>query len=321
MSSPAKEKVSLFRTRAGLYACLVLTLASAAFAFAHVVGRGVHTEVPPVGLSFWRWMVGALFMWPFIHSSLKTNMPDIRKNLGSLSLLGGIMIVSATSLMIGLNFTTAINASIINAIQPVFTVLLAMLILHDRLRLSQSCGVALGLIGVTAMITRMDPAALLHMQFNAGDILIVLGSMGYSLYAGDILIVLGSMGYSLYAINLRKIPDTLSRSAALFMIIVTGCLIVLPFYVIETIIYKPVPISATAIYAISAMSLVSTVLGTLMWNRGNQLIGPSRAGMFINLIPVFAAVMAILFLGERLHLYHVVCALLIGIGIYMVLRR
>ena len=155
------------------------------------------------------------------------------------------------------------------------------------------------------MITRMDLAALLHMQFNAGDILIVLGSMGYSLYA----------------INLRKIPDTLSPSAALFMIIVTGCLIVLPFYVIETIIYKPVPISATAIYAISAMSLVSTVLGTLMWNRGNQLIGPSRAGMFINLIPVFAAVMAILFLGERLHLYHVVCALLIGIGIYMVLRR
>ena len=305
MPSPAKEKISLFRTRAGLYACLVLTLASAAFAFAHVVGRGVHTEVPPVGLSFWRWMVGALFMWPFIYSSLKTNMPDIRKNLGALSLLGGIMIVSATCLMIGLNFTTAINASIINAIQPVFTVLLAMLILHDRLRLSQSCGVALGLIGVTAMITRMDLAALLHMQFNAGDMLIVLGSMGYSLYA----------------INLRKIPDTLSPSAALFMIIVTGCLIVLPFYVIETVIYKPVPISATAIYAITTMSLVSTVLGTLMWNRGNQLIGPSRAGMFINLIPVFAAVMAILFLGERLHLYHIICAALIGAGIYLVLRR
>ena len=306
MSSPAKEKVSLFRTRAGLYACLVLTLASAAFAFAHVVGRGVHTEVPPVGLSFWRWMVGALFMWPFIHSSLKTNMPDIRKNLGSLSLLGGIMIVSATSLMIGLNFTTAINASIINGIQPVFTVLLAMLILHDRLRLSQSCGVALGLIGVTAMITRMElEPSLLRMQFNAGDFLILLGSIGYSLYA----------------INLRKIPDTLSPSVALFMIIVTGCVIVLPFYVIESLVYKPVPISATAIYAIGAMSLVSTVLGTLMWNRGNQLIGPSRAGMFINLIPVFAAVMAILFLGERLHLYHVVCALLIGIGIYMVLRR
>ena len=296
---------SLFRTRSGLYACLVLTLASAAFAFAHVVGRGIHSEVPPVGLSFWRWLLGAIVLFPFIYPSLKVNAPDIRRHIGPLTLLGGIMIVSATLLMIGLNFTTAINASIINAIQPVSTVLLAMLILHDRLRLSQSCGVALGFIGVIAMIARMDPVALVRVQFNAGDILILLGSIGYSLYA----------------INLRKIPNTLSPSAALFMIIVTGCVIVLPFYVIETILYKPVPISANAIYAIVALSLVSTVFGTLMWNQGNQLIGPSRAGMFINLIPVFAAIMAIIFLGERLHQYQVICAALICGGIFLVLRR
>ena len=305
MSVPAKPDNSLFRSRSGLYACLVLTLASAGFAFAHVAGRGVHGEVPPVGLSFWRWLIGAIVLLPFIYPSLKANAPDIRKHIGPLTLLGGVMILSATCLMIGLNFTTAINASIINAVQPVFTVLLAMLILHDRLRLSQSCGVALGLIGVIAMITRMDPAALLQLQFNAGDILILLGSMGYSLYA----------------INLRKIPGALSPSAALFMIIVTGCVIVLPLYVIETIIYKPVPFSATAIYAITAMSLISTVFGTLMWNRGNQLIGPSRAGMFINLIPIFAAVMAMVFLDESLYLYHVICAVLISIGIFMVLRR
>ena len=293
------------RSNTGLYAWLALTLASAAFAFAHVVGRGVHGEVPPVGLSFWRWVLGAFVLLPFIYPRLKANAPHIRKHIGSLTLLGGAMIVSATCLMIGLNFTTAINASIINAIQPVSTVLLSMLILHDRLRLSQSCGVALGLIGVTAMITRMDLAALLHLQFNKGDILILLGSIGYSLYA----------------INLRKIPASLGPSEALFMIIVTGCVIVLPFYVIETVVYKPVPFSATAIYAIVAMSLVSTVFGTLMWNQGNQLIGPSRAGMFINLIPIFAAIMAILFLGERLFLYHILCALLIGFGIFLVLRR
>ena len=302
---PDRPGISLFRSRTGLYACLVLTLAMASFAFAHVVGRGIHTEVPPVGLSFWRWLFGAFILWPFIYPRLKVNVPDIRKHIGPLALLGGIMIASATCLLIGLNFTTAINASIINAIQPVFTVLLATLFLHDRLRLSQSCGVALGLIGVTAMITRMDLVALLHLQFNKGDILILLGSMGYSLYA----------------INLRKIPETLSPSEALFIIIVTGCILVSPFYVIETLVYKPVPFSATAIYAIISMSLVSTVFGTLMWNLGNQFIGPGRAGMFINLIPIFAAIMAILFLGELLHYYHVICAVLISIGILMVLRR
>ena len=296
---------SLFRSRAGLFACLFLTLASASFAFVHVVGRGVHTEVPPVGLSFWRWLAGAFILFPFVYPRLKANAPYILEHIRPLFLLGGIMIASTTTLLIGLNFTTAINASVINAIQPVSTVLLAVLVLHDRLRLSQACGVALGLIGVTAMITRMDLAALLRLQFNEGDILILLGSIGYSFYA----------------INLRKLPEILSPSEAVFMIIVTGSIIVFPFYVIETFAYKPVPFSATAFYAIATMSLFSTVLGTLMWNRGNQLIGPSRAGMFINLIPVFAAVMAILFLGERLHLYHVICAALIGAGIYLVLRR
>ena len=306
MTSTKLSDNSLFRTRAGLYACLVLTLASTAFAFAHVVGRGIHYEVPPVGLSFWRWLLGAIVLFPFIYPSLKVNAPDIRRHIGPLTLLGGIMIVSATLLMIGLNFTAAINASVINAIQPVSTVLLAMLILRDRLRLSQFCGVALGFIGVTAMMTGMElEPTLLRVKFDVGGFLILLGSLGYSLYA----------------INLRKIPNTLSPSAALFMIIVTGCVIVLPFYVIETILYKPVPLSAHAIYAIVALSLVSTVFGTLMWNRGNQLIGPSRAGMFINLIPIFAAAMAILFLDERLHLYQVICAAIIGGGIFLVLRR
>lgn len=306
LSVPAKPDNNLFRSRTGLYACLVLTLASAAFAFAHVVGRGIHIEVPPVGLSFWRWLLGAFALLPFIYPSLKVNALHIRKHIRPLTMLGGIMIASATLLMIGLNFTTAINGSIINAIQPVSTMLLAMLILHDRLRLSQFCGVALGFIGVTAMMTGMElEPTLLRVKFDLGGFLILLGSVGYSLYA----------------INLRKIPNTLSPPVALFIIIVTGCVIVLPFYVIETLVYKPVPISANAIYAIVALSLVSTVFGTLMWNLGNQLIGPSRAGMFINLIPVFAAAMAILFLNERLHTYQVICAVLIGMGIFMVLRR
>ena len=306
MTGTKLQDDSLFRTRAGLYACLVLTLASAGFAFAHVVGRGVHGEVPPVGLSFWRWLLGAFVLWPFLHTRLKANAPVIREHFRTLAMLGAIMITSTTLLLIGLNFTTAINGSIINAIQPVSTVLLAMLLLHDRLRLSQFCGVALGFIGVTAMMTGMElEPTLLRVKFDVGGFLILLGSLGYSLYA----------------VNLGKIPKTLNPAEILFMIIVTGCVIVFPFYVMETLIYKPVPLNAIAIYAIIAMSLVSTVFATMMWNLGNQLIGPSRAGMFINLIPIFAAAMAIVFLDERLHMYQVICAAIICGGIFLVLRR
>ena len=304
-SGPAESNISLFRSRTGLYACLILTLASLAFAFVHVVGRGIRTEVPPVGLSFWRGFLGAIILLPFIYPRLKLNASVIRVHIRPLTLLGGIMITSTTLILIGLNFTTAINASVINAIQPVFTVLLAMLLLHERLRLSQICGVALGLVGVIAMFARMDLGALLRLQFNLGDILIVLGSVGYALYA----------------VNIGKIPKMLSPVEALFMIILTSSILVIPFYIIETLIYGPVPLNATALYAIVGMTLVGTVFGILLWNQGIQLIGPSRAGMFINLIPIFATIMAIIFLDEHLQYYHIICAALIGIGIFLVLRR
>ena len=304
-SGPAESNISLFRSRTGLYACLILTLASLAFAFVHVVGRGIRTEVPPVGLSFWRVFLGAIILLPFIYPRLKLNASVIRVHIRPLTLLGGILIASTTLILIGLNFTTAINASVINAIQPVFTVLLAMLLLHERLRLSQICGVALGLVGVIAMFARMDLGALLRLQFNLGDILIVLGSVGYALYA----------------VNIGKIPKMLSPVEALFMIILTGSILVIPFYIIETLIYRPVPLNATALYAIVGMTLVGTVFGILLWNQGIQLIGPSRAGMFINLIPIFATIMAIIFLDEHLQYYHIICAALIGIGIFLVLRR
>ncbi len=304
-SGPSKSNTEPLHSRAGLYACLILTLAVFSFAIVHVVGRGVRAEVPPVGLSFWRWLLGALVLLPFIYPNLKVNAPVIREHIRPLSMLGCMMMASTTLMLISLNFTTAINASIINATQPVFTVLLAMLFLSDRLRLSQISGVALGLIGVIAMITRLDLDVLLQLQFNGGDLLVLLGSVGYALYA----------------INVRKIPLALSPSESLFIIIVSGCLILLPFYIIETLVYKPVPLNVTALSAIAGMSLTASVLGMLMWNRGIQIIGPSRSGMFINLTPIFATIMAIIFLGERLHLYHVICAVLIGIGIFLVLRQ
>ena len=83
----AGSNINLFRSRTGLHACLILTLASATFAFAHVVGRGIHAEVPPVGLSFWRWLLGAICRcYRSFYPGLKTNAPHIRKHIGPLAL-------------------------------------------------------------------------------------------------------------------------------------------------------------------------------------------------------------------------------------------
>ncbi len=288
-----------------LYACLMLTLSAFCFAVIHVIGRGVRTELPPVGLSFWRWLFGAFILLPLVYPRLRATAPIMRAHFRPLAFLGGTMVASTTFMLIGLNFTTAINSSIINATQPVFTVSLAMLFLSDRLRLSQAVGVALGLAGIVAMISKMDLSLLLHLQFNDGDFFVLLGAIGYAVYS----------------INIYKIPTTLTPVEALFVIIISGCLIVLPFYIVETIIYKPVPFNTTALAAIVTMSLAATVFGMLLWNRGNQIIGPSRAGMFSNLIPVFATALAVVFLAERLHLYHIICVALVSAGIFLVLQQ
>lgn len=288
-----------------LYACLILTLSALSFAGVHVMGRGIRAEVPPVGLSFWRWLFGALVMLPFVYPGLKAAAPIIREHVRPLAFLGCMIMTSTTLVLVGLNFTTAINASIINVTQPVFTVLLALLFLHDRLRLSQLIGVALGLVGVVAMIAKMDLNLLLHLKFNNGDILVLLGSIGYAVYS----------------ININKIPGALGPAESLFVIIVSGCLILTPFYIIETFAYKPVPLNLTALSAIVAMALTASVFGMLAWNQGNRLIGPSRAGTFVNLIPIFAALLAIVFLDERLYLYHVICVIPISMGIFLVLRQ
>jgi len=90
---------------------------------------------------------------------------------------------------------------------------------------------------------------------------------------------------------------------------------------VETILFRSVPFNITSVVVIITLALIISVFGMLVWNEGNRIIGPGRAGMFINLMPVFTAILAIIFLHEHLYLYHLAGALLISSGIFLVLRK
>ncbi|MFQ5660330.1 MAG: DMT family transporter [Gammaproteobacteria bacterium] len=291
--------------RTSTFAYLILTLTTFFFAVNHVIGRGVRTEVPPVGLSFWRWLFGAILLLPFVWRGLYTSTAIIRTHLPTLFLLGCLMIGSTTIMLVALNFTTAINVALINATQPVMTILLAWLFLKEKLTRIQIVGVLAGLGGVVVMVSRADWRVIIDLQMNIGDGIVLLGMLGFSTYA----------------INLYKIPKELKAGESLFVIILTGCLALAPFYLAETALYHAVPINATAIAAILTLALTVSLFAMLMWNVGNQILGPGRAGMFINLVPVNTAILAITFLGEHLYLYHCLGAILISCGIYFVLRN
>ena len=292
------------RDSAGL-AYAALTLTAFLLACNHIIGRAVHDDIPPVGLSFWRWVVGSLVLLPFVLRHGAGRWRIYRRHWRAFAVLGFFMIGSTTLVLIALNLTSAINVSLINALQPTLTVLFAWLFLKEALSTGRIAGIVCGVAGVAVMLSRADPAVLIRLDFQAGDFVALLAMCGFSGYA----------------LNLHRLPRELSGVESLFAITVAGTVMLLPFYLAESAVWKTVPVSTTSIGAIAALALLVSVFGNLLWNAGNHLIGPARAAIFINLIPVFGTVLAITFLGERLYFYHVAGGTLVALGLYLAAGR
>ena len=292
------------RDSAGL-AYAALTLTAFLLACNHIIGRAVHDDIPPVGLSFWRWVVGSLVLLPFVLRHGAGRWRIYRRHWRAFAVLGFFMIGSTTLVLIALNLTSAINVSLINALQPTLTVLFAWLFLKEVLSTGRIAGIVCGVAGVAVMLSRADPALLIRLDFQAGDFVALLAMCGFSGYA----------------LNLHRLPRELSGVESLFAITVAGTVMLLPFYLAESAVWKTVPISTASIGAIAALALLVSVFGNLLWNAGNHLIGPARAAIFINLIPVFGTVLAITFLGERLYFYHVAGGTLVALGLYLAAGR
>jgi drug/metabolite transporter (DMT)-like permease len=283
---------------------IMLSLTALCLAGNHVIGRDVHGEIPPLGLSFWRWMAGAVVLAPLVLPKAYARRRMYGRNMRQLVLLGALIVGSTTLVLVALNFTTAINVSLINATQPVLTVLLATVFLKDRISGSGAAGITAALIGGVIILAEGRWGNLAALQVNGGDLIALLAMFGFSAYA----------------LNLKKLPAELSMIESLFAITLAGSLLLLPFYVLESILYMPVPPRPDTVLVVIELALLVSVLGNLMWNMGNLIVGPSQAAMFINLIPVFSAVLAVTFLGESVLLYHGIGALLIGTGIWLLVH-
>jgi drug/metabolite transporter (DMT)-like permease len=283
-------------------AALLLALTMFCYAGNHVIGRAVHGELPPLGLSFWRWTFAAVMLFPFIVPKLGKLVPRYRKHWRLLCVLGLLIVGSTTLVLVGLNFTSATNTSLINAAQPTITALLCWIFLQDRLSGRQWFGIVIAFAGVTQIILRADWHDL---SFNRGDLIVLLAMFGFATYA----------------INIRRIPSELTVTESLFAVIILGLIPLLPFYLAETVMYKPMPLSWQAVLVVTTLSLLVSVLGMLMWTRGNQLIGPNRAAVYMNLLPLFGAILSVIFLHETIAVHHLIGGVLIGGGMWLVLRK
>lgn len=284
---------------------LLLTLATLLWAGNFVLGRAVSAEVPPVGLAFWRWFGGALIIAPFAIPRLRRDWPAIRASWRSVLALGFLGIaVFNTLIYAGLGRTTAINALLLQSIQPVVIIVFSFLIFRDTVSPRQILAVAVSLVGVVVIIARGSLAALAALSFNGGDLLVMVAIVSYAAYTA----------------LLRKRPAVhpLSFLLAIFTV---GFTLLLPLYVWEGLSGRPMQPTPVTFGAVAYVAIFPAIVAYLCFNRGVELLGANRAGHFFHLQPAFGVVLATLLLGERFQLYHAAGIALIVVGILLATVR
>jgi drug/metabolite transporter (DMT)-like permease len=283
---------------------LLLSLMALFWAFNIVLGRFVAGHVPPMALSFIRWAAAFLLVLPFAWPNLVRDWPLIRKHVALMTVLS-ITGISAYNTMAyyGLQYTEAINGLLIQSTTPLFIALWSIALFGDRLTSAQAVGIAMSLTGVLVIICRGDFAVLLGIGFNRGDLWFLLG-----------LLIFGC-----YSALLKRRPPIHPLS---FLSFTMGCgsLWLIPFFAAEAASGYRLSFDGITVLTLAYVAIFPSVLSYLFFNRGVELVGPNRTAPFTHLTPLFGSVLAIVLLGERLQLFHVIGYALVLAGITVATR-
>jgi drug/metabolite transporter (DMT)-like permease len=287
-------------------AYLLLVLAMLSWSGNAVVGRALAGTVPPFGLSFMRWSIAFLAVAPFAAGEVVAKRAIIFHHWRYLLLIALLGLTLCNSLgYLGLQWTTALNAGLINSAGPMLTLIAAFFFHRERAAPMQILGLLVSLAGVLVIVLRGDPAALLHLAVNRGDLTLLIGVATWSIYT----------------VLLPGAPQELSPVALLAVLFAIGAATVLPLHLLESWLGRPLPVTRDAALGYLYVGLFPAVIAFFGWNRGVGAIGAHRASLFSYLMPLFSAGLAYAFLGEEIALYHLVGAGLILFGIFLANRR
>jgi len=301
-ASIASKRVLPQPTRGHPY--LVLAFAGLCWSGNHIVGRALAGHLPPMTISTIRWLLPLIILYAVARPTIRRDWPHIRQHWAIMLWLGltGGLLFSALQ-YVGLQYTTALNTSILNSLVPVLIIAAGALIFRDRVHLGHVLGISVSLGGVLVIITRAELAVLLQLSFNYGDIIIFVNMAIFAVYA----------------VCLRLQPS-IHWSSLLVVLAVVSSVGTLPFAVLEATSGQTFDLTPSTVAAALYVSIFPGLLAFAAWNRGVELIGAGRAGPFLHLVPLFTAVLGTLFLGERLMLFHVAGLVLILGGVWLATR-
>ena len=259
-------------------------------------------EIPPLTLNTFRWISVWLILIPFTYKEIYNNLAYIKKNFFVISFMGVITISTFNSVVyFALNYTQVINAVLVLAIIPAVTIVLSSLMKIEKTNVFQIFGLILSIIGVGSIISNGDIQRVMSLSFNNGDLWMLVCVLSWALYST----------------LLKKNKLKLSQFSLIQIMVSVGVLFLIPQYFYEQSIGLEVNLNKAFFLILFYVVVFPALAAYYCWQKGVEIIGPNRATMFIQLMPLFSAVMAIMIFNEKFELYHFAGAAFIVSGIYL----
>lgn len=246
-----------------------------------------------------RWVSVMLALYVFSREQIKSDWAVIRPRLSYLLFLGAL---GFTGFSVGLYYalvhTTAINASILQGGMPLFVFAASYVLYSSRVSIEQALGFVMSFVGVLVIAAQGELANLIDLNINFGDALIILAVLAYGVYTAA----------------LRSKPP-MHWTSLMFVLCLGASITSLPLLAVEVSQGAAIFPDLRGLLVLAYIVIFPTLLGQVFYIRGVELIGANRAGLFINLLPVWGAVLAVALLGEAFHLFHALALVFILAGI------
>lgn len=283
---------------------LVLAATALMWAGNAVAGRLAVGEVSPMALTNLRWLIAIAVLGVFARRQIAEGLPVLARRWRYVFLMGALGYTLFNALFyISAHHTTAVNMAIIQGSMPVLVLLGALVAFGTRIRAVQVVGTVITLVGVALVAAKGDLSTVLRVAFNQGDLWMIAACV---LYAG-------------YTVALRNRPNVsgLSFFGVMAIVAFLTSLPLVGYEIAAGTVQWPTP---KGWLILAFIGVFPSFLAQVFFMRGVELIGPGRAGLFVNLVPVFGPFLAVLIIGESFHLYHALSLVLVLGGIFVAER-
>ncbi len=268
-----------------------------------IVGKFAYIyEVPPLTLNFFRWISVWLILAPFTYKEIYNNWTYIKKNLIVISFMGFMTISTFNSVVyFALNYTQVINVALVLAAIPAVTIIISSLMKVDKTNIFQLIGLFLSVLGICAIISNADINRIFSLNFNRGDLWMLVCVVCWSLYST----------------LLKKYSFKFSQFTLIQLMVSAGIIFLIPQFFYEKSIGLETNFTKPFFVILFYVVIFPALAAYYCWQKGIEIVGPNRATMFIQLMPLLSAVLAILIFQEIFELYHFIGASFIISGIYL----